>query len=66
MSTCPHCHGTGRDAVKTARFKASGLLDNHSWVRCWSCQGNGNDTLADFYDNLGRGTPLIIPVSTPK
>lgn len=62
MSICPHCNGTGRDAAKTARAIISGFIPKDSWVRCWSCHGNGNDTLADFYASLNR--PITTPEST--
>lgn len=63
MSTCPDCHGTGADAAKTSDARKRGHCDSRSYIRCWSCNGNGNDTAADFQnyryplDNVGeRGT----------
>lgn len=54
MSTCPDCHGTGADADKTAKARRAGICDRHSYIRCWSCNGNGNDTAADFHNALNR------------
>lgn len=52
MSTCPDCHGTGADAKKTAAARRTGACDSRSYIRCWTCNGNGNDTAGDFYDGL--------------
>lgn len=47
MPTCPDCHGTGRDDTKT-RYAASRdaefahrVKHHGSYVRCWTCNGNG-------------------------
>jgi DnaJ-class molecular chaperone len=48
MSTCPDCKGTGADAKKTQQARKTGLCDSRSYIRCWTCNGNGNDTYADF------------------
>ena len=50
MSTCPDCHGSGADAAKTAAARKRGDCDRLSYIRCWSCNGNGNDTAQDFID----------------
>lgn len=52
MSICPDCGGSGADAVKTKAARKSGQCDRLSYIRCWSCHGNGNDTAADFYGAL--------------
>lgn len=48
MSTCPECNGTGKDRARTQAARKSGQCDAHSYIQCWSCNGNGNDTWGDF------------------
>lgn len=46
---CPDCGGTGADANKTAAAHKSGALTGSgSYIRCWSCNGNG---LEPYYPN---------------
>ena len=45
---CPDCKGTGVDAAKTEKARASGECDAKSYVRCWACNGNGADPAAYF------------------
>jgi hypothetical protein len=46
---CPACGGTGRDDAKTAALAREDAEFRHrvkhhgSYVRCWSCNGNGLD-----------------------
>lgn len=55
MSTCPDCHGTGADAKKTAEARKRGICDHASYIRCWNCNGNGNDPAEDFFTNRHHG-----------
>jgi DnaJ-class molecular chaperone len=50
---CPDCKGTGADAKKTAiHRKKEG--DKHSYIRCWTCNGNGLDPSAFFRTTGGK------------
>lgn len=41
LNRCVDCGGTGADRAKTLQARKTGLCDKHSYVRCWSCNGNG-------------------------
>lgn len=45
---CTDCNGTGADAKKTAAARKNGRCDDLSYVRCWTCNGNGLDPAAFF------------------
>lgn len=45
---CPDCHGSGRDAKRTADALRRHLIDKGSAIRCWTCNGNGLDPAAYF------------------
>ena len=54
MSKCLDCNGTGRDENKTkimakkdAEFRYS-VKHHGSYVRCWTCNGNGFDPAEYF------------------
>lgn len=71
MSICPDCNGTGADAKKTADARKRGQCDSRSFIRCWSCHGNGNDTSADFMASWRRldavrSAPDYVPEFPPS
>ena len=41
MTICTDCNGTGANAAKTAAARKTGACDKHSYIRCWTCNGNG-------------------------
>lgn len=45
---CPDCGGTGADRRKTEEARKAGRIDFGSYVRCWTCNGNGADPAAYF------------------
>lgn len=45
---CTDCNGTGADAAKTMAARKSGQADSRSYIRCWTCNGNGLDPAAYF------------------
>ena len=47
-SLCSDCNGTGADRAKTLEARRRGLADGRSYVRCWTCNGNGLDPAAYF------------------
>lgn len=38
---CPSCKGSGRDEKKTITARKKGICDEHSYIWCWTCNGNG-------------------------
>ena len=49
MSKCPDCNGTGVDHEKTAQYKRDNPPGFRSgYIRCWSCQGNGLNSLENI------------------
>ena len=49
IRTCPDCKGTGRDEKKTEAMLRGRIIDPGSYVRCWTCHGNGSDP-ASYFD----------------
>lgn len=45
---CPDCNGTGADRARTLAARRCGVADGHSYIRCWTCNGNGLDPAAYF------------------
>lgn len=45
---CPDCRGSGADAKETAEARRRGQCDRLSYIRCWTCLGNGLDPAAYF------------------
>ena len=45
---CPDCKGTGKDKGKTEAMLKAHQIDKGSYVRCWSCNGNGLDPTKYF------------------
>lgn len=45
---CPDCNGTGADRARTLAARRRGSCDRGSYVRCWTCNGNGLDPTAYF------------------
>jgi len=54
---CPDCKGTGADQAKTADARRKGICDRHSYIRCWSCNGNGLDPVAYFRWSTPNANP---------
>lgn len=54
IQPCPDCNGTGKSIEKTAALARADAEFRHrakhhgSYVRCWSCNGNGIDSVAAF------------------
>jgi len=65
---CEDCGGTGRDANKTAALAKEDAEFRHrvkhhgSYVRCWSCNGNGLDPAAYFRWGPHPVLPAIAPI----
>lgn len=45
---CPDCRGTGADDKKTKKALKQGRIDRGSYIRCWTCNGNGLDPATYF------------------
>ena len=50
---CPNCNGTGVDTTKTAHMRLTGVILKGERVRCWTCNGNGNDDPNGIYERKG-------------
>jgi hypothetical protein len=62
-SRCSDCGGSGRDDAKTnakaqedAEFRHR-VKHHGTYVRCWTCNGNGNDPAEDFRWTPSHGDP---------
>jgi len=54
MSICPTCNGTGIDNDKSNDLTRRGIIDFPAFVRCWACNGNGNDDPNGIYERKGN------------
>lgn len=45
---CSDCNGTGANKAKTLTARRGGAIDRRSYIRCWTCNGNGLDPAAYF------------------
>ena len=53
MSICRNCNGTGIDNDKTNNLTRRGIIEFPAFVRCWTCNGNGNDDPNGIYERKG-------------
>lgn len=51
MTKCEDCNGTGANAAKTEAARKSGVCDKYSYIRCWTCNGNG---IEPAYPNFSK------------
>ena len=49
---CSDCNGTGADRDRTLNARRRGQADRGSYIRCWTCNGNGLDPAAYFQWSL--------------
>jgi hypothetical protein len=48
MSKCPDCKGTGANKEKTAKARINCVISDKEYIRCWSCNGQGWDSLENI------------------
>lgn len=58
MPTCVDCNGTGRDEKRTAAARKTGDCDKYSYIRCWTCVGNGWHPNESTYSNKKENDEL--------
>jgi DnaJ-class molecular chaperone len=54
MAICESCNGTGVNIHKTVHMRLTGMIGKGEKVRCWSCNGNGNDDPNGIYEGKGN------------